>query len=291
MAEIGPTSHIYISSRLRLHYVDWGNADAPTLILVHGGLDHCRNWDWVARHLCKDWHVLAPDLRGHGDSEWVNDGRYTMDAFTADLAQLVYQKGGAEVALVGHSLGGAIVARYAAIYPERVRKLVVIEGLGLSPEAQAKRDAIPLAERMRENHERRRAAAGRVPRHYATLDDALARMRQENPNLSAAQTLHLTTHGVNQNEDGSYSWKFDNYARIEGALDLPQEEMYQMWGRIRCPTLLLYGADSWASNPERDGRAAHFHNARVVEYARAGHWLHHDRFDDFAADVAAFLSE
>ena len=64
-----PTSRTFISQRLRLHYVDWGNDGAPPLILVHGGLDHCRSWDWVARRLSPRWHVIAPDLRGHGDSE------------------------------------------------------------------------------------------------------------------------------------------------------------------------------------------------------------------------------
>ncbi len=66
----GPTSRIYFSQRLRLHYVDWGNPDAPPLVLLHGGRDHCRNWDWVAEELRKDWHIIAPDLRGHGDSDW-----------------------------------------------------------------------------------------------------------------------------------------------------------------------------------------------------------------------------
>ena len=73
----GPTSRIYFSQRLRLHYVDWGNPTAPPLLLVHGGRDHCRNWDWVAAALRRDWHVLAPDLRGHGDSQWSPDGNYS----------------------------------------------------------------------------------------------------------------------------------------------------------------------------------------------------------------------
>ena len=67
-ATLGPTSHTYFSQRLRLHYTDWGNPDAPPMILIHGGRDHCRNWDWVAQELRDDWHIIAPDLRGHGDS-------------------------------------------------------------------------------------------------------------------------------------------------------------------------------------------------------------------------------
>src|SRR5882672_3889692 len=60
----GPTSHTYFSQRLRLHYVDWGNAGKPPLLLIHGGRDHCRNWDWTAEALREDWHIIAPDLRG-----------------------------------------------------------------------------------------------------------------------------------------------------------------------------------------------------------------------------------
>src|ERR671939_1783552 len=77
----GPTSHVYFSQRLRLHYVDWGNPDAPPLLLLHGGRDHCRNWDWVAGAMRRDWHVIAPDLRGHGDSQWSPDGNYAMAAY------------------------------------------------------------------------------------------------------------------------------------------------------------------------------------------------------------------
>ena len=61
-------------------------------------------------------------------------------------------------------------------------------------------------------------------------------------------------------------------------------EMQALWGEITCPVLLLYGADSWASNPGRDGRLSNFRDARVVEFANAGHWLHHDQFDRFMAE-------
>jgi hypothetical protein len=87
---LGPTSQSFISQRLRLNYVDWGNPEAPPLILVHGGRDHCRNWDWVAADLRRDYHVIAPDLRGHGDSAWSTSGDYSMSAFVYDLAQLIH---------------------------------------------------------------------------------------------------------------------------------------------------------------------------------------------------------
>ncbi|HYD08238.1 MAG TPA: alpha/beta hydrolase, partial [Reyranella sp.] len=135
----GPTSRHFISQRLRMHYVDWGNPDAPPLLLVHGGRDHCRNWDWVATALRRDWHILAPDLRGHGDSQWSPDGNYSMSAYIYDLAQLIHQQNLAPVTIVSHSLGGNICLRYTGIYPDSVHRLVAIEGLGPSPKVIAER--------------------------------------------------------------------------------------------------------------------------------------------------------
>ncbi|MFM6853260.1 MAG: alpha/beta fold hydrolase [Sphingopyxis sp.] len=285
----GPTSHSYISQRLRLHYVDWGNRDAPPLLLVHGGRDHCRSWDWVAQQLCADWHVLCPDLRGHGDSAWSPDGNYDMSAFVYDLAQFVHQLGLSPVTIVAHSLGGNIATRYTALYPENVRKFVNIEGLGPSPKTRAEREAAGMANRFRQWIEDKRNAAGRQVKRYPSIDAALARMQAENAYLTAQQARHLTIHGISRNEDGTWSWKFDNYLNIWSIFDLTEQELADLWGAITCPTLLLYGADSWASNPKTDGRAAQFPSASVVEFENAGHWLHHDQFDRFMAEVRAFL--
>jgi len=285
----GPTSRIYFSQRLRLHYVDWGNPGAPPLLLVHGGQDHCRNWDWVAAQLRHDWHVIAPDLRGHGNSEWAHDGNYSMASYVYDLAQLVHQQELAPVTIVAHSMGGNIALRYAGIYPDKLRKLVAIEGLGPSPKMLAERAALPIAERMAKWIENTRALAGRLPRRYASIEEAFKRMQDENKHLSPEQARHLTQHGVNQNEDGTYSWKFANYVRVWPPYDIPQADTEQLWQRITCPTLLVYGKESWASNPETDGRAQHFSTARVVTFEHAGHWVHHDRLEGFLKLMREFL--
>jgi pimeloyl-ACP methyl ester carboxylesterase len=135
-----------------------------------------------------------------------------------------------------------------------------------------------------------RKLAGRVPRRYTTLEDAYARMREENAHLSAEQALHLTQHGVRQNEDGTYSWKFDNYIRAWPPYDMTRDDIRSLWARITCPTLLVYGSESWASNPATDGRAANFGNAQVAVIQGAGHWVHHDKLDDFMAAVVPFLA-
>ena len=99
----GPTSHNYYSQRLKLHYVDWGNPLAPPLLLVHGGRDHCRSWDWVAEALCSRYHIIAPDLRGHGDSQWLVGGSYVLPDYVYDIAQLVHQADLAPVSIISHS--------------------------------------------------------------------------------------------------------------------------------------------------------------------------------------------
>jgi pimeloyl-ACP methyl ester carboxylesterase len=285
----GPTSNIFMSQRLRLHYVDWGNPDAPPLILQHGGRDHCRSWDWVAQELRHDWHIIAPDLRGHGDSAWSPDGTYIMDAFVYDFAQLVHTLGHEQVTIVAHSLGGNIATRFTGLYPDKVRKLVNIEGLGPPPEIRAEVEAKGMANRLREWIEDKRKASGRLPRRYPTLEAAFARMKEENSFLTDEQARHLTINGAHRNEDGTWSWKFDNYLNVWPVSDIRYEEQEKLWQAIICPMLLLYGAKSFASNPEKDGRIKNFSTARVIEYEDAGHWLHHDQFDRFMTDVRAFL--
>jgi pimeloyl-ACP methyl ester carboxylesterase len=287
----GPTSHIYFSQRLRLHYVDWGNPDAPTLLLVHGGRDHCRNWDWVAETLRDDYHIIAPDLRGHGDSQWMIGGSYNQIDYVYDIAQLLNQRGRTPVTIIGHSLGGSVSLLYAGLYPENVQKLVAIEGLGPSPAMIRERIEQPVETRLHVWVEELRRLSGRVPRRYATLEDAYERMQTENPHLSEAQARHLTIHGSNQNEDGTYSWKFDNYVRVFPPTGLDFAQQHQLYGRITCPTLLVRGTESWASDPEQDGRARHFRDVRVVNVEKAGHWVHHDQLEVFLDATRRFLAE
>jgi len=290
MEPLGPASNSYFSQRLRLHYADWGNQDAPPLILLHGGKDHCRNWDWVAQELREEWHIIAPDVRGHGDSQWSTDGNYTAMAMVTDLAQLIHQLDLSPVTIIAHSMGGNIALRYTGLYPDNVRKLVAIEGLGPSPAMVAERDKIGQLQRVRNSIDEKRKAAGRQVKRYPTFADALGRMKEANGHLSDEQLQHLTTHAVIRNEDGSYSWKFDPYVQHWDSIDLQREHIEELWSNISCPTQLHYGEDSWASNPEKDGRMAIFgDNVEVVSFVDAGHWLHHDQFDKFIATVRAFL--
>lgn len=285
----GPTSHIYFSQRLRLHYVDWGNKDAPPMLLVHGGRDHCRNWDWFAERFRDRYHIIAPDLRGHGDSAWMVGGTYNLLDYVYDIAQLLHQTNLTPATIVSHSLGGMISLTYAGLYPETVSRLVAIEGLGWTPERRREWSDTPPEKRVQGWVDELRGLSGRMPRKYATLDEAVTRMHEANKHLNTEQARHLTVHGVNQNEDGTYSWKFDNYIRTGAPQRLSAEETDRLHGLIACPTLLVRGKESWASDPEADGRAAAFNHARVANVDNAGHWVHHDQLDVFSALVEDFL--
>jgi pimeloyl-ACP methyl ester carboxylesterase len=281
----GPTSHSYVSQRLRLHYLDWGNPEAPPLLMIHGHHDHAHNWDWAAERLQDRYHIIAPDLRGHGDSQWSAGSGYAHAEYVYDIAQLVHQRQLAPLRIVAHSLGGNVAMRYAGTFPEDVERLVVIEGWGgLHP-----RPAVPA--RLRSWVENQRSLAARPPRRYASLDEAFHRMLEANPHLSEAQARHLTIHGANQNEDGTYTWKFDNYTHTGQELDLPAEDVRSLWRNIRCPVLLIAGSESWLrAGIAAESLLADFGDARFELVEEAGHWVQHDQLDTFLGLVEDFLA-
>tara|TARA_B100001105_G_scaffold55681_1_gene42316 strand:+ start:78 stop:959 length:882 start_codon:yes stop_codon:yes gene_type:complete len=286
-AKASPTSHTYFSQRMRLHYLDWGNAGAPPMLLVHGNRDHCHNWDWVAQALRDEYHIIAPDFRGHGDSAWVYGAAYSHSEYVYDLAQLIHQQELAPVTIIAHSLGGSVALRYAGVYPENVKKMVVIEGTGGPPAEVEQR---PVHERMREWIDHTRKASGRQPKRYDTLEDAYTRMHEANSHLREDQARHLTIHGSNQNEDGSYSWKFDNYTHVMNPFGVNREQSRELWSRIDKPVLLVSGSESWFAQESREDPLPYFQNAQQIQINDAGHWLHHDQLDEFLMITREFLA-
>jgi pimeloyl-ACP methyl ester carboxylesterase len=283
-----PVSHFFYSHRLKLQFWDFGGEGKPSLVLVHGGLDHARNWDWVARDLCRDYHVYALDLRGHGNSAWAPGAMYSIAEYVLDLSALLDVIGEFPIYLIGHSLGGVLVMHYAGIYPDRVRKVVNIEGLGFPA---GHRIHAPYSERLRRWVEQVRETEKREPRPYPDIPSAIARMKEANPHLSDEQARHLTLHGTNWNSDGSLIWKFDNYARAFPPYGHNLDDIREIVGRITCPVLLFWGMESRMPDPEADGRLAWVPNVRLIRVPRAGHWLHHDQLEVFLSETRKFLAE
>ncbi len=283
-----PISHFFYSHRLKLQFWDWGTEGKPSLILVHGGLDHARNWDWVARDLRQDYHVYAIDLRGHGNSAWAPGALYSIAEHVLDLSALADIIDDFPLYVVGHSLGGIVTLFYAGIYAERAKKIVAIEGLG--PPVNHPIFG-PASQRLRDWIERVRQTEQRTPHSYPDLQAACRRMKEANPHLSDEQAEHLTVHGTNWNADGSIIWKFDNYARPFAPYGFSIEEAREVLGQITCPTLLFWGMESWAPDPEADGRVVVIRNHKLVKVPNAGHWVHHDQLEVFLAETRKFLAE
>ncbi len=281
-----PESRYYYSQRLKLHYAVWGDEDKPPLMLIHGGRDHCRNWDRVALALNDRYTIYAPDLRGHGDSGWALGSMYSLPEFVLDIATLVAELGEDPLTIMGHSLGGAIALQYAGTFPNRVRKVVAVEGLG-PPTIEHKPAHLRMRQWIDHMHEMER----RLPRRYASIEDATHRMLEANPHLAAEMAHYLTLYGTRHNDDGTLSWKFDNYVRVHSPYEFNLEDAQDIWSRIQAPVLLIKGAESWAPDPKKSGRAMTIRNYRSVTIQDAGHWVHHDQTDRFLEVVTEFLGE
>jgi pimeloyl-ACP methyl ester carboxylesterase len=279
-----PESRFYPSQGLRLHYADWGHASAPPLILVHGGGDQCRSWDGVARSLQPHFHVMAPDMRGHGDSEWAKGSSYSLSDYVYDLTGLVRFAAAEQPAIVGHSMGGMIGLAYAGTFPDQVSRLAVLDGMFL-PGLPAK----PIALQMVEWIAQLDKLAERKVRRFGSIQEAAERILRHNTRLTQEQALHLATHGVRKNADGSHSWKFDSYQRARAPYRLSADHYTELWSDITCPTLLLRGSESFLPDPAASGLLAHIRQAELRTITGAGHWLHHDKLDEVLRELGSFL--
>jgi pimeloyl-ACP methyl ester carboxylesterase len=285
--DIEPISCTHVSQGLKLHYLDWGNEGAPLLLLVHGMRDHARSWDWTARALEDRWHVVVPDLRGHGDSQWSVDGAYHHAYNLLDIADLVDTLGQEQVAIVGHSFGGTVCGRYAASFPRRVSKLVMVDGLGATDKHRAEWASAGPVKRTLDWMQRRRETAAKKPRRFATIEEAVARMSEANRHMSEERARHLAKHGVRLHADG-YGWKYDPLTMAF----LPEDfavDPRGFWREIAAPTLLCWGTESWTANPTEDEQVKAFRDPHVAVFENAGHWLHHDQLDTFLAKLNDFL--
>lgn len=262
----------------------WGDRSRPPLLALHGWLDNAGSFDALAPLLAERWQVVALDLRGHGRSAHIAAGAWYhyLDYFD-ELRAVLDHFGWARADLLGHSLGGTLASVFAALYPERVGDLLLIEALG--PLTTTLDDALPQLRRALDQHA---AFSARRPlRVFATLDEAIAARVAAN-DLSAGAARALVERGVTA-VDGGYSWSSDPRLTLASPQRYTEAQVLAMLGAIRAPTLLLLAepATHYLPTPMMDARAARVAGI-VVERLAGGHHLHLEDPHPVAQAIHAF---
>ncbi|KAB2901874.1 MAG: alpha/beta hydrolase [Dokdonella sp.] len=212
----------------------WGDPAAPPLLALHGWLDNAGSFAALAPLLAKHWHLVAIDLRGHGQSSHIAPGAwYHYVDYFDDVRGALDALGWQRASLLGHSLGAALASQFAAIYPERIERLLLVEGLG--PLTRTLDDALP---RLRQALDQHAAFAARRPlRVYATLEQAIAARCAAN-DLSEAAARAIVTRGVRE-VAGGWVWSSDPRLTVVSPQRYSEEEVLAMLAGIRAPARLV----------------------------------------------------
>jgi len=258
---------------LAFHYLDWGTAGRPPMLLLHGGAQTAHSWDEVAPDFARDHHVLALDQRGHGDTAWAPGGHYRREDFVADVCAFLDDRDWRDATVVALSLGGLNAIAFAARHPDRIRGLVVV-------------DVAPTI-----NRAGGQAIAAQLGvRDFASFEDAVARAQSFNPLRSAENIRARLRHSLRQDENGRWRYKFDPNIG-GGGLETDFERLWQDVTRIGCPTLLVRGAQSAILSRETAARfVRELPGSTVVEVPGAGHSVMGDNPTGFVSAVRPFLA-
>jgi pimeloyl-ACP methyl ester carboxylesterase len=288
----------FSGSNCTLSAIDYGNAGKPDMVIVHGMRDHALSMAGIAGAFYEDYRVLVPDLRGHGDSQ--NPGSYTMVQFVADLRALVLHRKLTNPVLIGHSLGGHITSKYAAIYPRDVAALVLIDGMGPPRGPESTPDM--LMEGWRNNVENALQLTSER-RAMKDSDEAFERLTTNNPKLDHLAARRIIDHGVEAHPDGGVRWKWDPAVSMVWST-FDQRESERQWAFVECPVLIVTGEQSmryWSRRNlsgeaeeglharETERRRKLFRDARHVDIADAGHMIHYDQPEALNDSIVRFL--
>ncbi|MDB5925072.1 MAG: Alpha/beta hydrolase [Betaproteobacteria bacterium] len=281
-------SNFFTIRGLRYHVRTWGEPSNPALFLLHGWMDVSASFQFLVDSFEREWHVIAPDWRGFGLTEWARDGYWFPDYY-ADLDALLnlYQPD-APVLLVGHSMGGNIAGVYAGLRPQRIAKLVSLEGLGM---ARTQPDAAP--KRLSDWLD----AQVKPPRFapYSSFAELAARLMRKNPRLREDQAQFLARHWGRETDAGTVELRSDPRHKAANPYLFRVEEALACWRRVSAPVLLVNGKEShipgWLKErPEQLAeRKSAFRDLREAELEDCGHMMHHDQPRKLARMIEEFL--
>jgi pimeloyl-ACP methyl ester carboxylesterase len=268
-----PADKFVTSNGLRIHYVDWGNPGAPPLILIHGLDRVARTFDHLATHFTSRFHVIALDMRGHGDSGWDPEGRYLVEDHAGDLEGVVRQLGLRNITLWGNSTGGRVVQVFAGMHPELVSR-VISEDVG--PERPRQ---------ISDNYSRRVAQeeAG-----WASEEELLAQLRKTSSGTSDAVLVPYVRYGTKRRADGRIIWKRDPKL-VNGFVPT---DLWRFVREIKAPALYVIGGRSTiVPQATQDELKKALPTVHIVTMPGLGHYPSDEKPEEFLAIVDEFLKQ
>jgi esterase len=257
---------------LRIHYLDWGSNGKQPLILLHGIARVAHTFDHLAPHFSKNHHVIAIDMRGHGDSDWDPNGAYLVEDYAKDIEALIAQLKLRNIVLWGNSTGGRVAQVIAGLHPEQVAA-VIVEDVG--------------PERPREISNRRANRMSQEGNGWASVDELLAQAKLDYPRTSEPVLRAFAQQASKQRADGRIVWKRDP-AILNGFV--PTE----LWGtvrKIKAPIVYILGGASTIVPAETQEQLRQaLPQVEIVTMPGLGHYPSDEKPGDFLAIVDRFLS-
>jgi esterase len=268
-----PADKFVTSNGLRIHYVDWGNPGAPPLILIHGLDRVARTFDHVATHFTSRFHVIAIDMRGHGDSSWDPAGRYLVEDHVGDLEALVRQLGLRNITLWGNSTGGRVVQVFAGMHPELVSR-VISEDVG--------------PERPRQISDSYSKRVAQEEAGWASEEELLAQLRKSSSGTSDAVLVPYVRYGTKRRADGRIVWKRDPKL-VNGFVPT---DLWRFVREIKAPALYVIGGRSTiVPQATQDELKKVLPQVQIVTMPGLGHYPSDEKPAEFLAIVDEFLRE
>ena len=272
-----PSEHNVDVGQLRFRYLDWGTEGLRPILFLHGGALTAHTWDLCCLALRDEYHCMALDQRGHGDSDWAPDADYSIGAQREDIRGFADRLGLDRFVLVGQSMGAINGLAFAVTHPERLSALVMIDA---GPEVRR-----PGSRRIRDF-----VNGGDKPE---SLDEIIARALAFNPRRDPTILRRSLMHNLRPQADGSWSWKYDRrrFQRLDRDLHLSERrQLADDLAKVTCPALVVRGADSDVFHEEDAARlAAGFPDGRHITIAEAGHTVQGDNPKDLVAALRDFL--
>ena len=262
---------------INLHYLDWGNENKPKILLLHGLRGHCHSWDDVSAEFCKDYHILALDQRGRGDSDWAPGGDYSSQSFVADLEGFCEAVGFDKFTLIGHSMGGRNSMAFAGNNADKLENLVIVD---IGPDLDPKGSGRITQELIN------------VPEEFDSFEDVYAYQSKQNRFCSEPVLRRRLTYATKELPNGKLGWRYDLEIRKQRRNNTgsKQPDLWVNLPGIKCPVLIVRGSETDTLALETAEKMVEvLPVGRLVHVEKAAHMVFEDNPEGFIQALHEFL--